>query len=31
MKPSEQASYDLKIAMREAGAKIAREVEPRAA
>jgi addiction module HigA family antidote len=26
-----QASYDLKIAMREAGAKIAREVEPRAA
>ncbi len=26
-----QASYDLKIAMREAGAKIARDVEPRAA
>jgi len=26
-----QASYDLKLAMREAGAKIAREVEPRAA
>ena len=26
-----QASYELKIAMREAGAKIAREVEPRAA
>lgn len=26
-----QASYDLKIAMREAGAKIEREVEPRAA
>jgi addiction module HigA family antidote len=26
-----QASYDLKIAMREAGAKIAREVEPRVA
>ena len=26
-----QASYDLKIAMREGGAKIEREVEPRAA
>lgn len=26
-----QASYDLKIAMREAGAKIDKEVEPRAA
>ena len=26
-----QASYDLKIAMREAGSKIEREVEPRAA
>jgi addiction module HigA family antidote len=26
-----QASYDLKIAIREAGRKIAREVEPRAA
>lgn len=26
-----QASFDLKIAMREAGAKIEREVEPRAA
>lgn len=26
-----QASYDLKMAMREAGAKIEREVEPRAA
>lgn len=26
-----QASYDLKIAMREAGARIEREVEPRAA
>ena len=26
-----QASYDLKIAMRESGAKISKEVEPRAA